>query len=430
MATVDSSIALGVKPLQLENPLNAFAQMQQIQHYQQQNALAERNMQQEEALNKAYASAMNPQTGEIDANKLRQNMATGGIASKLPAVEKTLMEARNIKADVGKKELELGIAKANQGIRELAGYNTIADVNAHIDQALAGGGMTPEKAMQIRATLPANDAGMPQWQIGMLRKTLDVKDQLEQHFQAQDTGGGTRVLSMPKYGGGPAQVVQGSAANKTMTPGEVSAAQAVTYQTDANGNIVAVPTRLAPGAVPKATPVIAPGPGMEPLKAKDASKTAVSEQQASYNIGRVLNAAKEIGKVAAKDPSVVQPGMLEAAAGAVGATGAANASRSADRQIVYGAQRDALDALLYLATGAAYNKEQLEGQMAAYIPAYTDKPEAVAAKQTRMAELIQSAKARAGKAWTPDMENAMKSLTNPASAASGAAVDTSNPLLK
>jgi hypothetical protein len=168
---------------------------------------------------------------------------------------------------------------------------------------------------------------------------------------------------------------------------------------------------------------------MNPLKAKDSSKTAVSEQQASYNIGRVLTAAKEIGKIVEKNPSVLKPSAGEALASSVGLTGTANAARSADRQIVYGAQRDALDALLYLATGAAYNKEQLQGQMAAYIPAYTDEPEAVAAKQVRMAELIKSAKTRAGKSWTPEMESAMQSLTNPAGAATGS-VDTSNPLLK
>jgi hypothetical protein len=156
-----------------------------------------------------------------------------------------------------------------------------------------------------------------------------------------------------------------------------------------------------------------------PFKGKDSSKTAVSEQQASYNIGRVLNAAKEINNVIKKDPSAVQPGGAEALASSIGLSGTANAARDANRQIVFGAQRDALDALLYLATGAAYNKEQLEGQMAAYIPQYTDEPAAVAAKQTRMSNLIQSAKTRAGKAWTPEMEKAMQSLTNPAAASTG-----------
>jgi hypothetical protein len=160
-------------------------------------------------------------------------------------------------------------------------------------------------------------------------------------------------------------------------------------------------------------------PGVIGVGGKD-EKTTVSEQQASYNIGRILTAAKSINAVAKKDPSAIQPSMGEAAATSAGMTGTANAARSANRQIVNGAQRDALDAMLYLATGAAYNKEQLQGQMEAYIPQYTDKPEQVANKQLLMKDLIQSAKVRAGKAWTPEMETAIQSLVNPTSAAPAA----------
>jgi len=196
-------------------------------------------------------------------------------------------------------------------------------------------------------------------------------------------------------------------------------AQGVTYQQNAQGNIIAVPSKLAPGVAPVARPVT--GEAGVLVKGKDSTKTAVSEQQAAYNIGRVLTAANEIKNISSTDPSSVQPGAAEALAASVGMGGTANLARSANRQIVQGAQRDALDALLYLATGAAYNKEQLQGQMEAYIPAYTDKPPQLAAKKTRMTELIKSAKIRAGNAWTPEMDTALKSLMAPAGAATPAA---------
>lgn len=150
-----------------------------------------------------------------------------------------------------------------------------------------------------------------------------------------------------------------------------------------------------------------------PAKGKANKDLAVSEQQASYNLGRILDAAKEINAALKKDPNALKPGMGEASAASVGLSGTANVVRSAQRQIVYGAQRDALDAMLYLATGAAYNKEQLEGQMAAYVPAFTDKPDAVEAKRVRMLGLIQNAKVRAGKAWTPEMDAASQALLLP-----------------
>jgi len=186
----------------------------------------------------------------------------------------------------------------------------------------------------------------------------------------------------------------------------------------------------APGAAPAAvapsapTPAVSAAPGAvapgTPLKGKG-KELAVTEQQASYNVGRILDAAKEINAAVQKDPSAFQPGALEAVSSSMGAAGAANAARNAQRQIVYGAQRDALDAMLYLATGAAYNREQLEGQMAAYMPAFTDKPEALEAKRTRMLGLIQNAKVRAGKAWTPELEKSLNVLLQPSSAANAPA---------
>lgn len=155
-----------------------------------------------------------------------------------------------------------------------------------------------------------------------------------------------------------------------------------------------------------------PIPGGPAIKPEAAEKPpSVSEQNSAYNINRVLNAATEIKGIVAKDPDALAPGSAEAAARAMGMEGTANAARSSNRQIVYGAQRDALDALLYLATGAAYNKEQLQGAWDAYMPSYTDDKATRDAKQTRLGKLLETAKVRAGKAWTPEMDTAMKSLS-------------------
>jgi len=189
----------------------------------------------------------------------------------------------------------------------------------------------------------------------------------------------------------------------------------------------------AAGVVPTAVPAQTPGgPAMAgqpvPLtSARPYKEPTVSEQNAGYNIGRVLRAATSIQSVIAKDPTALSPKIGEAMASSVGLSGAANVARTGNRQIVYGAQRDVVDALLYLATGAAYNKEQLAAQLDTYMPQYTDKPETVIEKQQRLVELISDAKSRAGKAWTPKMDAAMNVL-NIQSAAPGG-VDANNPLL-
>jgi hypothetical protein len=96
---IDSSIALGVRPLQLENPLSMYGTVANIQNAQNQNALAQytlaaarRGEESENALNKAYMEAYNPQTGQIDLATLRGKIATAGVGSKLPAIEKQLAE--------------------------------------------------------------------------------------------------------------------------------------------------------------------------------------------------------------------------------------------------------------------------------------------------------------------------------------------------
>jgi hypothetical protein len=142
-----------------------------------------------------------------------------------------------------------------------------------------------------------------------------------------------------------------------------------------------------------------------PTPAKPGAPPRVEERQTAYNTGRILASAQEMANAIRQDPTAVKPGMAEAVLGAFNkGEGLANLARSPQRQVVSQAQDDVIDALLYLATGAAYNKEQLEQQRSSYKVNYTDKPEAIAAKQRRLKNLVQAAKERSGSAWTPNLE--------------------------
>lgn len=105
----DYTVALGVKPLQLENPLTMYGTVANIQNAQNQNALAQytlaaarRGEETENALNKAYMEAYNPKSGQIDLPTLRAKIATAGVGSKLPAIEKQLAEVE--KEQLARKE--------------------------------------------------------------------------------------------------------------------------------------------------------------------------------------------------------------------------------------------------------------------------------------------------------------------------------------
>ena len=161
--------------------------------------------------------------------------------------------------------------------------------------------------------------------------------------------------------------------------------------------------------------------------AKTSENIREEELKTAYNTNRILNSAVQIGKILKKTPSASQPGGLEASATAIfGNAGVANLARSGDRQIVAAAQSDIIDSLLYLATGAAYNKEQLTQQRQSYLPAFTDEPGTVAAKQDALRGLIDGAKVRSGRAWTPKMQSAVDLLTG--GAATPAAATAATPV--
>jgi hypothetical protein len=217
---IDPSIALGVKPIEIPNQLGQFAQAQQIQAYQRQNELANRAIEQEDALNRAYASSMDPATGKIDANKLRQNVAGANLGSKLPAVEKSLMDARKTGAEVDKLEYENKKAKYERSIGDVINFDTHDQILGSLKSKVDSGELDLPTAERLAASVPQDPRMIPAWQVKTARGLLSAKDKLEQQFTSQDFGGGTRVIATPKFGGGPAQVIQGSQIAKTMTPGE------------------------------------------------------------------------------------------------------------------------------------------------------------------------------------------------------------------
>lgn len=140
------------------------------------------------------------------------------------------------------------------------------------------------------------------------------------------------------------------------------------------------------------------------VKDGDTAKPTEAQQKVSTLLTRIAGGFNDIQGVTAEDPSAQSPGFVEnmrgdLSPGGIGGT-VTRAVAGADRRMVHDAQRDVLDALLTLGTGAAYNDEQLTGQMAAYFPAYGDSEQEIAAKNNRMLRLIEAAKVNAGPQWS------------------------------
>jgi hypothetical protein len=412
--------------------------------------------------------------------KLTQQKTQGDIAAQPLALQKTQgeIDAQQIAAAKGRADAFSTALAPLVGAVQSKKPITHQDVFAQANRLVSQGLLRKEDLYSI----PINVAELPNFVMNMASSTENSRKALEAYLPKAMVAGGNVINVNPLAEGGigndlgrvsmtEAQLAQNRIAEQqlTVSQGQLGVAQqrlawekanpGFELQQDAEGNFYGVNKRTmqatpvivggaapavapaAPGAgmpgprVPapaaqaipgmtsvldKPAPAAAPAPGSQLKGAPKSKDISVSEQQASYNIARVLNAADEIGKITKKDPKALAPGAGEAFAKSIGAEGTANVARSTNRQIVNGAQRDALDALLYLATGAAYNKEQLQGAFEAYIPSYTDDTGTRQAKQARMTSLIQDAKVRAGKAWTPKMDAAMQSLTGSSAPAAAA----------
>lgn len=225
MATLDTNIALGVRPIQIENPMAQYSQIAQIQNARNQNALAkfqlssaEREDKATNALNTAYKDAYDPATGKIDINKLRGSLSAGGYGSKLPAIEKNIAEMEKERTLALKTQAELLDVKLKQSRGFL---DTIDPMNPNapaqyiawheanhkdpiVGPALAARGITAE---QSRAQIEAAIAKGPQAFADLINGSkLGTEKFIEMNkptTQVIDQGGQKQILERPGLSTGP-----------------------------------------------------------------------------------------------------------------------------------------------------------------------------------------------------------------------------------
>lgn len=253
-------------------------------------------------------------------------------------------------------------------------------------QRLKSVGDTKQRMAILRAELAKDDEG--RYILGQLEPTANMRLQAETAAGSQSLAERRLALDIQK------------------AEAEAAGGGKVAFrETDAEGNVRMYNEQgIEIGMLPKAGKPVAPAGG---------AGASESERLAGYNAGRALDAAKRISSALEKDPAASAPGLIETAVGRVADP---NILRGEGRQRVAAAQRELIDALLTLATGAAYNREQLEGQMESYIPKWSDKPGSREDKRAALLGLIQNAKVKAGRAWTPAMDEAFQQLLTPPSA--------------
>jgi len=123
------------------------------------------------------------------------------------------------------------------------------------------------------------------------------------------------------------------------------------------------------------------------------------ERKAAVLSNRLNFGVAQMNEAIGKDPSAAMPNnAAEAARFFTRSEFLANKLTPEQRQIVDAAQLDVLDAALTLGTGAAYTREQLEGDKKSYFPQLGDSQEVVKTKQKRLENLLVSAEIASGRA--------------------------------
>jgi hypothetical protein len=224
---INPNISLAVRGIELQDPLAQYGRVAAIQGAQQQNQLAQLQMQNAQreqestnALNRAYAEAYNPQTGEIDVNRLRGSLSTGGFGSKLPGVEKGLLEMQTAKTAQQKGESDLLDSKLKQsrGFLDTLDPNNPASAEAYVQwhranhadpvigKALTARGITVDQSMQRIQQLMQTPGGLTRLINESKLGTEKFMEMNKPTTQVIDQSGQRQVIQIPGLGGAPTTV--------------------------------------------------------------------------------------------------------------------------------------------------------------------------------------------------------------------------------
>jgi hypothetical protein len=225
---LDPNIALGVRGIEIANPLAQYSQVAQIQNAQNQNALAQfqlgaaqRTEKSQNLLADAYAQSTDPATGKIDYNKLTSLVAAGGGGTQIPAIQKSRLEYETAQTTQQKAQTELLDARLKQSRGFLdtldpndptapARYIAWHEANHKdpiIGPALAARGVSVDQSRQsIESAIAKGPAAFANLLNQSKLGTEKFMELNKPTTQVVDQSGQRQVLQIPGLGGTPTSV--------------------------------------------------------------------------------------------------------------------------------------------------------------------------------------------------------------------------------
>ena len=180
MATIDPSIAMGYKPIQIENPLNqlaAYSQIQSGQQNQQLNALKIREAEQG-IENRNALRNLDPNDPDYISKIIRIDPALGlEFQTKQAAAKTSGLQATKLQTETEGLQFKQRIDKANKALADISALDTPQEALAGIDKHLASGDIDQAKADNLRRSITMAPS-FRDWQKSTLVGILDAKDRI------------------------------------------------------------------------------------------------------------------------------------------------------------------------------------------------------------------------------------------------------------
>jgi hypothetical protein len=202
---IDPNISLGVRGIELQNPLNALAQFSQIQNFQNQNAMAQLQMREAEAAaqEKNMLRRLDPTAADYESQLFKVSPQLGINYRKEAATTaaQKAAETKSLAESALSKQKLLG-----QALRDISQRPSDANITAHTEDIQASPLFSAEekaKALITQKTLLAIPFDQRQ---AYLASQGASASELKPSTQTVNRAGATDIIQVPAFSGAPTTV--------------------------------------------------------------------------------------------------------------------------------------------------------------------------------------------------------------------------------
>jgi hypothetical protein len=387
---LDTRLPLAVKQFQPITREQAAAQGFALRGQKRAEDQALQGQREQQTLRDLYQQ--NSQGGVVDDAGFDQGVAQAGLGDRLPDIQKTRLANQKTGADTQATQFKVAKERADAlagGLASLLANPQVAhqDVYAKLNELVDAGVISQEQGAKAARGLPGNPQQLRPFLVQQALGAADASKRLEAvlpKFDEQNRGGTMNEGTIDPLTG---QRTAGVDIQKTLTPGEIqgaenirnAAAAGVQYQTDANGNFIALPSKPGAGPITPRAVVGADGGNVAGKALNDSQSKALLFASRGQSANKIL---EELSAKGVNRPSVAKE-IAEAVPVIGGALGAGvNATMvSPEQQQVDQAQRDFINATLRRESGAAISPSEFDNARKQYFVQIGDSPQVIEQKK-------------------------------------------------